>query len=232
MGKFKVILSFICLMYSVFALAIYSPDLAYQQFKTTDNNSNKSTSGQDLKGVYFNLAMYAQNNPISNHDPSGNMGEKLEISPFTGGGGSNTPGIMEDSRSKQWSMEGGGNQTGLNLRFDGKLNASSPTTSGPNYIVSPGGTAYPVPKGATGPVPVVNAAGKVTGSAFTGGVGGANNQVSTMRIMNATPLKGNAPAYPSGYIKYEKIQPDGRLQGVNPYTGQTGSRSGTHFPID
>jgi len=101
-------------------------------------------------------------------------------------------------------------------------------TGAPDFIVTPGGTAFPVPKGATGPFPVVNQAGKRTGAAFTGGRGGANGQVDTIRIMNPTSARGRSPGYPNGYIKYE----NSRGQGVDPYTGRTGSREDTHFPID
>jgi RHS repeat-associated protein len=98
----------------------------------------------------------------------------------------------------------------------------------PDFVVSPGGTAYPVPRGATGPVSVVNNAGNRTGTAFTGGRGGANGQVDTIRLMDPTPPRGGSPGYPSGYIKYENAAG----QGVNPYTGRTGSRADTHFPLD
>jgi RHS repeat-associated protein len=98
----------------------------------------------------------------------------------------------------------------------------------PDFIVSPGGTAFPVPKGAEGPVSVVNSTGKETGTAFINGAGGANGQVETMRVMGPTPARGNAPAYPNGYVKYENVSG----QGVNPYTGRTGSKAETHFPLD
>jgi hypothetical protein len=104
---------------------------------------------------------------------------------------------------------------------------SKEVSSVTSFIVDSKGTAFPVPKGATGPTPVVNQAGNVTGVAFTGGKGGANGQVSSMRIMNAVPARGNAPAYPAGYIKYENAQG----QGVNPYTGRTGSKVETHYPL-
>ncbi len=98
----------------------------------------------------------------------------------------------------------------------------------PDFIVSPRGTAYPVPKGAEGPTPVVNPAGKTTGTAFTGGSGGANGQVDTMRIMNPTPARGSSPGYPNGYIKYENRGG----QGVDPYSGRTLPNSQSHFSID
>jgi len=98
----------------------------------------------------------------------------------------------------------------------------------PDFVVSPDGTAFPVPKGATGPTPVVNSAGNQTGSAFTGGSGGANGQVSTMRMMDPTPPRGASPGYPNGYIKYENSMG----QGVDPYTGRTIPNSRSHFPIN
>ena len=75
----------------------------------------------------------------------------------------------------------------------------------PNFVVSPGGTAFPVPKGATGPSPVVNPGGKTTGSAFTGGEGGANEQVDTIRIMNLTPARGKSPGYPNASSMRTKL---------------------------
>jgi RHS repeat-associated protein len=101
----------------------------------------------------------------------------------------------------------------------------------PDFIVSPGGTAFPVPKGATGPTPVFNQAGNQTGVAFTGGAGGANGQVATMRLMNPTPAKGGSPAYPNGYIKYENAASP-KPQGVDPYSGKTLPNAKSHFPID
>jgi RHS repeat-associated protein len=97
----------------------------------------------------------------------------------------------------------------------------------PGYVVSPDGTAFPVPKGAQGPVPVVNEAGKTTGVAFTGGKGGANGQVDTIRIMDPTPPKGKSPGYPNGYVKYQNKA----KQGVNPHTGRTAANKDNHFPI-
>ena len=100
----------------------------------------------------------------------------------------------------------------------------------PNFVVSPNGTVYPVPEGAQGPVPVINPAGNQTGVAFTGGSGGANGQVSTMRLMNPTPPRGNSPGYPNGYIVYQNnASPTPQL--VDPLTGQTTSRALGHFPV-
>jgi RHS repeat-associated protein len=103
-----------------------------------------------------------------------------------------------------------------------------PPSNAPDFIVSPGGTAYPVPRGATGPTPVINPAGRQTGSAFAGGRGGANQQVDSLRVMDPTPPRGSSPGYPRGYVKYENRAG----QGVDPYTGQTVPNSQSHFPID
>ncbi|MBU1088158.1 MAG: hypothetical protein KKD05_11670 [Candidatus Omnitrophica bacterium] len=92
----------------------------------------------------------------------------------------------------------------------------------PDFVVSSDGTVYPVPKGAIGPTAVINESRNITGAAFTGGKGGTNGQVSTMRIMDAT-LRA-----PKGYIKYS----NGYNQGVNPYTGRTGSFAETHYNIN
>lgn len=97
----------------------------------------------------------------------------------------------------------------------------------PSFVVDQSGQAFPVPKGASGPTPVINQAGNQTGVAFTGGTGGANGQVSTMRIMNPTPARGNAPAYQNGYIKYENTS----KQGVDPYSGKTLSNTQSHWEI-
>jgi RHS repeat-associated protein len=106
----------------------------------------------------------------------------------------------------------------------------APSANAPDFIVSPGGTAFPVPEGATGPVPVINNAGNQTGVAFTNGAGGTNGQVATMRIMDPTAARGSSPGYPTGYIKYENIASP-KPQGVDPYTGGTLPNTQSHFPI-
>lgn len=91
-------------------------------------------------------------------------------------------------------------------------------------MISSSGQVFPVPTGTTGPKPNANDAGKITGIRFTGGKGGENGQVSTMRIMDPTSR------YPNGYVKYENSTTP-RPQGVNPVTGKTDSRANTHYPI-
>lgn len=105
--------------------------------------------------------------------------------------------------------------------------AAPAPASSPNFVVSSNGTTFPVPSGSTGPSPVTNPAGKQTGVAFTGGAGGANQQVATMRMMDPTPPRGASPGYPAGYIKYENAG----KQGVDPYSGKTLPNAKSHFPI-
>ena len=108
--------------------------------------------------------------------------------------------------------------------------SNAAASSAPDFVVSPNGTAYPVPAGAQGPTPVINPAGNQTGVAFTGGSGGANGQVSTIRLMDPTPPRGNSPGYPNGYIVYQNnSSPTPQL--VDPITGQTTSRALGHFPV-
>jgi len=117
---------------------------------------------------------------------------------------------------------------GLALGAAAVLKGVGKSLNTPDFVVSPGGTAFPVPNGAKGPTTVVNPRGKTTGSAFTGGKGGANGQVDTMRVMNPTATRGKTPGYPNGYIKFENKAG----QGVNPYTGRTISNKDSHFPMD
>ncbi len=107
---------------------------------------------------------------------------------------------------------------------DGPIKKAVQTGSSnvPNFIVTPGGTAYPVPDGAVGPVPSIGGSGAQTGTGFIGGHGGANGQVDKMRIMD--PNNPN----PTGYIKYQ----NGLGQGVDPYSGKTVSPKEAHHQID
>lgn len=150
------------------------------------------------------------------------------------GGGSGSKGVQSEVESEVKSVVSSEVKSEVKAGVDATMTnagqavtTTAETTSPlnrPSFIVDGQGTAFPVPKGASGPTPV--ASGK--GVQFTGGAGGTNGQVTTMRIMDAVPAKGNAPAYPNGYIKYENAQG----QGVNPYTGRTGSKAATHFPIE
>jgi len=86
-------------------------------------------------------------------------------------------------------------------------------------VVTPGGTAIPVPNGAAGPVPIINPGGATTGFKFTGGSGGygMNSRVTTVRIMDPTLPNAASPGYPNGNVTYENAVG----QGVNPATGRT-----------
>lgn len=74
---------------------------------------------------------------------------------------------------------------------------------------------------------MLNPAGKNTGVSYTGGKGGTNGQVSTVRIMDPTPPRGKSPGYPNGYVKYENFGG----QGVDPITGRTLPNAKSHFGL-
>lgn len=81
----------------------------------------------------------------------------------------------------------------------------------PDFIVTPSGTAYPVPRGATGPEPANNG----RGFQFQGGAGGngLDGRVSGFRFMD--PVMSGPYSYPNGYGSYNNSS----NQTVNPYTG-------------
>ena len=106
---------------------------------------------------------------------------------------------------------GGGGSVPL-IKAPSPGSASSSGTA-PNFIVSPGGTAYPVPQGAIGPVP----SNTGTGIQFQGGSGGPSldPRVTGFRFMDSP---ANAPyQYQNGYGVYNNITG----QTVNPSTGRT-----------
>ncbi|WP_287399889.1 RHS repeat-associated core domain-containing protein [Nitrosomonas sp. H1_AOB3] len=201
----------------------------------------------------LNLYAYVGNNPINFNDPSGLTAAAASM--LLGKLGSTSTGqfalgfipgydLYMASQNPNATMldygvgvlgilPGAGKGVGTAIRAGDNLigAAARGINRAPDFIVSPGGTAFPVPKGATGPSSVINPAGNQTGVAFTGGAGGANGQVSTMRIMDSTPARGNSPSYPNGYIKYQNSASP-KPQGVDPYSGKTLSNSQSHFPID
>jgi RHS repeat-associated protein len=109
-----------------------------------------------------------------------------------------------------------------------KPNAATAAQHSPDFIAAPDGQVFPVPPGATGPRPVVNPGGKQTGVHFSGGTGGENGKVSTIRIMDPTQPKGASPGYPNGYVKYENAS----KQPVSPVTGKTIPNSQAHYKVD
>ena len=140
-------------------------------------------------------------------------------------GGNYQNNTNEDSSNTTQNRQPQG-QTQQGQVQQGQTSGGNPVNS-PDFVVTPNGDVIPVPKGATGPVDVVNPAGNVTGQAYTGGSGGANGQVSNVRIMDPTPPRGNSPGYPNGYVKYENSMG----QGVDPNTGRTLPNSQSHFPL-
>ena len=203
----------------------------------------------------FNRYAYANNNPYLYVDPDGKFPLILFAPVIAEGfgaalaGGINAAQQYYETGHVQWSGVGGvfdaaGDGALLGLAgwsasglaaqgtaagAEGGLGSVTKGTSNtPDFVVSPNGTAFPVPKGAQGPMPVTNPAGKQTGTAYTGGAGGANGQVDTIRIMNTTKPRGSSPGYPNGYVKYENAAG----QGVSPNTGRTLPNNQSHFPIE
>lgn len=104
--------------------------------------------------------------------------------------------------------------------------AAKGATRAPDFIVSPGGTAFPVPKGASGPFPAQS--GK--GFQFTGGSGGHGLSPRTTDVRIMDPVTTGKYQYPSGYGSYGNAAG----QTVNPSTGQTIPKSDPlwHIPAN
>jgi hypothetical protein len=83
----------------------------------------------------------------------------------------------------------------------------------PNFIVSEGGTVYPVPEGATGPFPAESG----NGFQFTGGSGGNGLSSSATDFRFMDPVTTGKYQYPGGYGSYGNAAG----QTINPLTGQT-----------
>jgi RHS repeat-associated protein len=99
----------------------------------------------------------------------------------------------------------------------GHCDAIKPTESyvgppnAPNFIVTPDGTVYPVPEGATGPEPTRNG----RGMQFQGGSGGNGLSPRTTGFRFMDPVTSGSYQYPNGYGSYN----NSNGQAVNPYTG-------------
>ena len=208
----------------------------------------KEADPSDLHSL--NRYAYANNNPYRYVDPDGREPHPIVDALFPRGDPFRTLGealgaeaayavgtVRGDASLKAVALEGmrenvtaGDAVSAVAAAFGGRggRGAKAPTQA-PDFVVSPNGTAYPVPKGAEGPVPVVNQAGKQTGVAFTNGSGGAvDKRVDTIRVMNPTSPRGASPGYPKGYIKYENSSG----QGVDPLSGRTLPNSESHHSVD
>lgn len=187
-------------------------------------------------GLHYNWHRYydPQNGRYTQPDPIGvdggsNQYAYVDSSPLVG---VDPQGLQNDpiTRRRMVPYEGSGGSP-VGRRGVGSSDLCNPRgpSPAPDFVVSPNGTAYPVPAGAQGPVPVINRAGNQTGTAYTGGRGGGSldNRVDTIRLMDPTPARGGAPAYENGYIKYENRSG----QGVNPLTGKTVPNTENHYPV-
>ena len=194
-----------------FAGGLYDRDTGLVRFgaRDYDPHAGRWTVKDPIlfAGGDSNLYGYVLSDPVNGWDPWG----------LCGGGGDSGPEDVEPIYPVDeipYGESGG----------PGEIIAERPTA--PNFVVAPDGTVYPVPKGATGPEPVYSrTSGERTGSAFTGGT--VNGKVVNMRIMDARPAMGNAPAYPNGYISYNNTT----NQGVDPYTGRTLPKAQSHYPL-
>jgi hypothetical protein len=104
----------------------------------------------------------------------------------------------------------GSNHPGSEIRG---FKAPKKPTRAPDFIVSKGGTAFPVPKGASGPIPAQS--GK--GFRFTGGSGGHGLSPRTTDVRIMDPVTSGKYIYPGGYGSYGNVAG----QTVNPFTGRT-----------
>ncbi len=115
------------------------------------------------------------------------------------------------------AMEGNANFRQSSLAAEGTAGVAGEVaqTGGraPDFIVSEGGTVYPVPEGATGPFPARS--GK--GFQFTGGSGGNGLSPSATDFRFMDPVTAGKYQYPGGYGSYGNAAG----QTINPLTGQT-----------
>jgi RHS repeat-associated protein len=203
----------------------------------------------------FNRYNYGNNNPYKFIDPDGRAADTIvdlgfilyDVGQVIGAGAAYTHGLISGDAALQSIALRGLAENAIHLGADAGAalvpfapagitrlgpkvadDVAKSANKAPDFVVSPNGTAFPVPRGAQGPTPVINPAGKQTGTAYMGGTGGANGQVDTIRIMNPTPPRGSSPGYPNGYIKYENAAG----QGVSPITGRTVPNSQSHIPIE
>lgn len=134
------------------------------------------------------------------------------LRPWESGGGVSGPGGVSAAPGA-YQFFGGGSVVGRPSAAGSGGGGPSSGGAGPNFIVSPGGTVYPVPEGAIGP----QSPARGTGLQFQGGAGGPglDSRVTGFRFMDSQP---NSPyQYPNGYGVYNNING----QTVNPLTGRT-----------
>ncbi|MDQ0395888.1 RHS repeat-associated core domain-containing protein [Labrys monachus] len=179
------------------------------------------------EGVGTNRYSYADNNPVNVKDPSGHYADQNAGTEHSNSDDGPSP-----------NVKGDGPDTSIKIHVPGLSDAedvhrqknpqTAQSVNGTDFIVSPGGVTYPLPKGST-PGPNINKAGNVTGQAYTDGTGGGSGDlhenVTEFRSMN--PTEGPYPK-PNGYGVY--MNKTG--QTVDPFTGKTIPRNDPMAHID
>ena len=187
-----------------------------------------------------NLYAYVNNDPLDNTDPSGQVKDAVTQglsyaynNPLQVAGIGLAIGatIVAPLNSAALPEEIAGIEATAEVSEAAESEAGLASTAGggapgaPDFVVTSGGDAIPVPQGATGPVPTNS-----PGFQFNGGAGGNGlaPNVTDVRIME--PNAQN----PTGYVNYGSQQSNGGWQSVNPYTGQSipPSNPWWHIPIN
>ena len=187
-----------------------------------------STNG-DLTATYAYDATAMRQSLYGYSDPNELVDNTLFGATTGGVFGTATWGMSNSSNISAWfkSQITPGSILSTSPSAPAAVSVSNIPRPAPDFVVTPNGEAIIIPSGASGPVDVVNPSGKITGFAYTGGHGGLNGQVASVRIMDPTLPKGNIPGYPSGYVKYENAM----HQGVDLITGRTLPNSQSHIPL-
>jgi hypothetical protein len=175
----------------------------------------------------LNLYTYVVNDPLNRVDPAG---LSADLAQNAGSGNRYQLGELPGLRPEERAPATAGPPAGVLVAEitqcllvavgdvcggGGGLGAggSTPSARSPDFIVSKGGTVYPVPKDASGPIPAES--GK--GFQFTGGSGGHGLSPKTTDVRIMDPVTSGKYQYPGGYGSYGNAAG----QTVNPFSGQT-----------
>ncbi|WP_417266375.1 RHS repeat domain-containing protein [Brumimicrobium sp.] len=186
-----------------------SAEEAYQ-FNDHIMSQNISATG-DLRGFYNSLVPYMNRSRMAHAGNLGlavtALGSALTGNPVMGGyGGFN----VSQRTSFNFSR----------FNFSNNMRSIGPS---PNFIVSPNGTAFPVPNNSIGPFPALNN----RGIQFVNGNSGfgLSSRVHGFRFMD--PITSGKYLYPNGYGNYFNSS----NQSIHPYSGNMLSRSSDWWHI-